>query len=78
VAGGIVSVFAAKAEAGPHHLLPLLPYLCLNFARGLDQAFDARRAMLLVLFLLSFQTVTSVVGDIAIMLAHWWGPGPVI
>jgi hypothetical protein len=77
-AGVVVAAFAAKAEAGPHHLLPLLPYLCLNFARGLDQAFDARRAMLLVLFLLSFQTVTSVVGDIAIMLAHWWGPGPVI
>jgi hypothetical protein len=77
-AGFLVSVFAAKAEAGPHHLIPLLPYLCLPLGRGLDQAFDARRAVLLVLFLVSFQPVTSVVADIAIMLAHWHGVSPVI
>jgi hypothetical protein len=78
VAGFFVSVFAAKAEAGPHHLIPLLPYLCLPLARGLGQAFDARRAVLLVLFLVSFQPVTSVMADIAIMLAHWRGVSPVI
>jgi 4-amino-4-deoxy-L-arabinose transferase-like glycosyltransferase len=70
-AGVAVSVFAAKAEAGPHHLIPLLPYLCLPLARSLEERFDTRRAILFVLFLLAFQPITSVAGDIAKMLAHW-------
>jgi len=78
VAGSIVSVFAAKAEAGPHHLIPLLPYLCLPLGRALGGYFDTRKALLFVLFLVSFQPLTSVTADVRLMLAHWNGRGPVI
>jgi len=71
VAGFFVSVFAAKVEAGPHHLLPLLPYLCVPLGRAFEQRFDARRAVLFGLFLVAFQPVTSVVGDVFLMVEHW-------
>lgn len=66
-AGLFVSVFAAKSEAGPHHLIPLLPYLCLPLARALGPP----RVVLFALFLVSFQPITSVVHDITLMLEHW-------
>jgi hypothetical protein len=71
VSGGLVSAFAAKSEAGYHHLIPLLPYLCLPLAKSLQQPADSRRTILFVLFLLAFQPITSVAGDIALMLNHW-------
>jgi hypothetical protein len=77
-AGAIISVFAAKSEAGPHHLIPLLPYVCLPLARSLQQPPSARRAILFALFLIAFQPITSVAGDIAKMLAHWGTAGPLI
>ncbi len=70
-AGFFVSVFAAKVEAGPHHLIPLLPYLCVPLGRSLEARFDARRAFLFVMFLVSFQPVTSVAGDVVLMVGHW-------
>ncbi len=73
VAGVCVSVFAAKAEAGPHHLIPLLPYLCGKLATGLAERFDARRAALSVLFLIGFQPVSSSAVYVGRMVAHWHG-----
>jgi hypothetical protein len=78
VAGAIVSVFAAKSEAGPHHLIPLLPYVCLPLGRALEGRFDGRRALLFALFLVAFQPVTSVAGDVVLMVRHWQSPNAVI
>jgi hypothetical protein len=71
VAGVLVSVFAAKSEAGPHHLIPLLPYLCLPLGRAVQGRATPRRMVLFVLFLVSFQPVTGVVGDLVLMARHW-------
>jgi hypothetical protein len=74
--GAIVSIFAAKAEAGPHHLIPFLPYLCLPVARALAaQKSKPGYVVLLALFLVAFQPVTSVEKDIVLMVQHWhfWG-----
>ena len=72
-AGAVVSVFAAKSTAGPHHLIPFLPYLCLPLARALA-AGPARAgyAILLALFLVSFQPITGIGKDIMLMTAHWY------
>jgi hypothetical protein len=78
IAGVGVSVVAAKPEAGPHHLVPLLPYLCAPLATGLAERFDARRALLSLLFLVSLQPVSSCCIYVARMLAHWQSPSPLI
>jgi len=70
-AGFLVSIFAAKSEAGPHHLIPLLPYLCAPLARAASAPRHGVQAFLFILFLVSFQPVSSVVGDILLMLANW-------
>jgi hypothetical protein len=78
-AGAIVSVFAAKSTAGPHHLIPLLPYLCLPLARAVAaKAGKAGFAVLLALFLVSFQPITSIGKDLMAMAAHWYDTRPVI
>lgn len=75
-AGCAVSVFAAKAEAGWHHLIPFMPFLLLLLGRSLSAPAAPRKMqrwarVLLVLFLVSFQPVTGVIGDIGRMRAHW-------
>ena len=73
VAGAVVSVFAAKSTAGPHHLIPFLPYLCLPLARALTAgAPKGGYAVLLALFLVSFQPITSIGKDTMLMAAHWY------
>lgn len=74
--GLAVCVFAAKREAGPHHLLPFLPALGLAVSRawGLGKAslpaLQTRR-LLLALFIVSVQPVTSVVHAIGALAQHW-------
>ena len=79
-AGFFVSIFAAKAEAGPHHLIPLLPYLCapLGAALASRDGNPAQRLFLLTLFLISFQPITSVVHDIILLQSHWLSRVPLI
>jgi hypothetical protein len=78
IAGVCVSVFAAKAEAGWHHLVPLLPYLCAPLATGLAERFDWRRAAFAALFLITRQPVTSDITYILRMIVHWQSPAPLI
>jgi hypothetical protein len=73
IAGAVVSVFAAKSTAGPHHLIPFLPYLCLPLSRALAAGPPrSGYAVLLALFLASFQPITSIGKDIMLMAAHWY------
>ncbi len=84
IAGAGVCVAAAKAEAGPHHLIPLLPYLGLLLGRtlsGMPIEVPARNSaphVLLLLFLIAFQPISGIVGDMAAMLRHWHSGAPLL
>jgi hypothetical protein len=73
-----VCLIAAKAEAGPHHLIPFAPYFALLLSKALARSWDASACrLLLVLFLVSFQPISAVIGDIHTMRTHWHSGGGV-